>query len=747
MVPQAPRKVVEDAAELSTTAHGAGIKGVRTLRNASPRENCASAADVAAGAAGAGGDLPVARVSMSAGDPLAASTVESWSHAELCAFVAGLGLKELLPNLNVLQADGRMIPVLMEEKMMQFAVDHKVKRTALVMAMRVAFSGGVKMALDWPVARVRKWLTSDGARTEKEAKRAAKLLVHGAFLASMPAEELMRVLKIASEEEAEQLASTIASNTELHDLADAVGLAMEIQAKGSGFANGNSGAWGDDESGDAHATSDVAGMLAFRGSASSQFGEEAAQMPGSPTRRQSSGSSPAKGGRIGVMRYSDGSSAVDRSNTEIGVDESGRAKGVTSSFLAQQVEMYPEASSSSNDKRPKGSTQVPGASVPALLPLQDFYATGTPRIDVADDPKKNTPALLLPLAQYQQAADDEAAVEEGIFSKIRWNRSDVLGRGAFGAVYRAFDMRTGTFIAVKELVQVDTDELREQVEEIRLLKDLVHPNVVSYLGASMREKTNDWGATEPVLCIATELMPGGSIASIVEQYGPLEEPVVQRYTCDILDGLSYLHSQKLVHRDIKPANCLVGVDGTVKLADFGESKKLSASMTGLDENRTMKGTPYFMAPEVLLEDGHGRRADIWSVGATVIAMATGHPPWRENGYRQIVQLVLYLGRNPEAVPGVPATCSEPLRTFLSLCFQRDPSKRLLAAKLREVEFLAMPAGELVALLSGEAHTLKALPRKDSEGGSTIKRIISTGERMIDKRRGSGTSNTSGGSGR
>ena len=102
----------------------------------------------------------------------------------------------------------------------------------------------------------------------------------------------------------------------------------------------------------------------------------------------------------------------------------------------------------------------------------------------------------------------------------------------------------------------------------------------------------------------------------------------------------------------------------------------------------------------MLEDGHGRRADIWSVGATVIAMATGHPPWKENGYRQIVQLVLYLGRNPEAVPLVPSTCSSPLRDFLSLCFQRDPTKRLLAAKLREDAFLKMTASQLAKILAG-----------------------------------------------
>ena len=192
----------------------------------------------------------------------------------------------------------------------------------------------------------------------------------------------------------------------------------------------------------------------------------------------------------------------------------------------------------------------------------------------------------------------------------------------------------------------------------------------------MRQKINEWGATEPVLCIATELLAGGSIGSIVSNYGPLEEGVVQTYTRDILHGLSYLHEKKLVHRDIKPANILISVDGRAKIGDFGESKMLGASLTAKDENLTMKGTPFFMAPEVLLEDGHGRKADIWSVGATVLQMATGFPPWRENGFKQIVQLLLFLGQNLTVVPNVPTTCSNNLTSFLLLCLQRQPALRL-----------------------------------------------------------------------
>lgn len=103
---------------------------------------------------------------------------------------------------------------------------------------------------------------------------------------------------------------------------------------------------------------------------------------------------------------------------------------------------------------------------------------------------------------------------------------------------------------------------------------------------------------------------------------------------------------------------------------------LGASLTAKDENLTMKGTPFFMAPEVLLEDGHGRKADIWSVGATVLQMATGFPPWRENGFKQIVQLLLFLGQNLTVVPNIPTTCSNNLRSFLLLCLQRQPALRL-----------------------------------------------------------------------
>lgn len=331
---------------------------------------------------------------------------------------------------------------------------------------------------------------------------------------------------------------------------------------------------------------------------------------------------------------------------------------------------------------------------------------------------------LVPLPQFQDESTSGENVDDGFFMKILWDRSDVLGRGAFGAVYKGFDAGSGCFVAVKELIQNNLEDLRMQVEEIRLLKNLIHPNVVSYLGASMRQKINEWGATEPVLCIATELLAGGSIGSIVSNYGPLEEGVVQTYTRDILHGLSYLHEKKLVHRDIKPANILISVDGRAKIGDFGESKMLGASLTAKDENLTMKGTPFFMAPEVLLEDGHGRKADIWSVGATVLQMATGFPPWRENGFKQIVQLLLFLGQNLTVVPNVPTTCSNNLTSFLLLCLQRQPALRLSASDLLNHEFM------IDDVVATEVAVRRQSFGEGRESHQTIRRIITQGEKIF-----------------
>merc|ERR1711865_990996 len=140
------------------------------------------------------------------------------------------------------------------------------------------------------------------------------------------------------------------------------------------------------------------------------------------------------------------------------------------------------------------------------------------------------------------------------------------------------------------------------------------------------------------------------------------EDACRAYTKQILHGLAYLHAHQIMHRDIKGANILVSNTGIIKLADFGASKKITEMLTQYD-CKSLKGTPYWMAPEVIMQAGHGRSADIWSVGATIVEMLTGKPPYSEP-------------------PTLPAHISEECLSLLMLCFQRNPKDRPTAKALR-----------------------------------------------------------------
>uniref|UniRef100_A0A8U8BGZ9 Uncharacterized protein n=1 Tax=Geospiza parvula TaxID=87175 RepID=A0A8U8BGZ9_GEOPR len=153
-------------------------------------------------------------------------------------------------------------------------------------------------------------------------------------------------------------------------------------------------------------------------------------------------------------------------------------------------------------------------------------------------------------------------------------------------------------------------------EEVDLLKTLKHVNIVTYLGTCLEDN---------ILNIFMEFVPGGSISSILNRFGPLPEVVLCKYTKQILQGVAYLHDNCVVHRDIKGNNVMLMPTGVIKLIDFGCARRLAwASLSGTRGEllRSVHGTPYWMAPEVISDSGYGRKSDIWSVGCTVFEMAT-----------------------------------------------------------------------------------------------------------------------------
>lgn len=265
-------------------------------------------------------------------------------------------------------------------------------------------------------------------------------------------------------------------------------------------------------------------------------------------------------------------------------------------------------------------------------------------------------------------------------SEIRWKKGKLIGSGAFGSVYVGRDEDRGELIAIKQAPIVTlgdevTKRIRELQKEIRMMGRLAHPNIVQYLGTD--RVTN-------FFCILMEYVPGGSLASIVKKRGCLSESVTRRYTKQILDGLHYLHCHRIVHRDIKGANILTTQDGVIKLADFGSSKKVADLVENGNGNVSLRGTPYWMAPEVIRQVCTGRQADIWGLGATIIEMGTGKPPWSENTSQVSALFQIAVATEP---PKFPQGFSDDAKDFLSLCFARQPEDRPNALTLSRHKFI------------------------------------------------------------
>uniref|UniRef100_A0A1D1Z7X6 mitogen-activated protein kinase kinase kinase n=1 Tax=Anthurium amnicola TaxID=1678845 RepID=A0A1D1Z7X6_9ARAE len=258
----------------------------------------------------------------------------------------------------------------------------------------------------------------------------------------------------------------------------------------------------------------------------------------------------------------------------------------------------------------------------------------------------------------------------------KWKKGKLIGRGTFGHVFLGFNSESGQMCAIKEVKVISDDSnskecLKQLSQEITLLSQLLHPNIVQYYGSEVVEET---------LSVYLEYLSGGSIHKLLQEYGPFGEPVIRSYTAQILSGLAYLHGRNTVHRDIKGANILVDPNGEVKLADFGMAKHISS----YNSIRSFKGSPYWMAPEVIMNaGGYNLSVDIWSLGCTILEMATSKPPWCQY---EGVAAIFKIG-NSKDIPEIPSHLSNDGKEFLKLCLQRDPSARPTAAQLMEHPFV------------------------------------------------------------
>ncbi|XP_016384016.1 serine/threonine-protein kinase 10 [Sinocyclocheilus rhinocerous] len=253
-----------------------------------------------------------------------------------------------------------------------------------------------------------------------------------------------------------------------------------------------------------------------------------------------------------------------------------------------------------------------------------------------------------------------------------WETMGELGDGAFGKVYKAQNQTTGALAAVKVIEVRSEEQLDDYITEIDILASCRHTNIISLLDAIFFE---GW------LWILIEYCPGGALDDIMlELERGLTEQQISEVCCQSLQALSYLHQHHIIHRDLKAGNILLTMDGQVKLADFGVSAKNDNT---IQKRSTFIGTPYWMAPEVIMcetskDNPYTTKADIWSLGITLIEAAEMEPPHHS---LNPMRVLLKITKSPPPTLSNPRQWSSHFQDFLRRTLQKNPESRWGAQQL------------------------------------------------------------------
>ncbi|KAG5854728.1 hypothetical protein ANANG_G00040860 [Anguilla anguilla] len=292
---------------------------------------------------------------------------------------------------------------------------------------------------------------------------------------------------------------------------------------------------------------------------------------------------------------------------------------------------------------------------------------------------------------------------EKLFSDLR-----EIGHGSFGAVYFARDIRTNEVVAIKKMSysgKQSNEKWQDIIKEVKFLQKLRHPNTIEYRGCYLREHTA-WLVMEYCL---------GSASDLLEVHKkPLQEVEIAAITHGALQGLAYLHSHNMIHRDVKAGNILLTEPGQVKLGDFGSASIIAPA-------NSFVGTPYWMAPEVILAMDEGQydgKVDVWSLGITCIELAERKPPL----FNMNAMSALYHIAQNESPVLQSNHWSDYFRNFVDSCLQKIPQDRPTSDVLLKHRFLSRER-PLSVVLDLIARTKDAVRELDNLQYRKMKKIL------------------------